>query len=490
MVGCALFAALLIVTLVYHAQQGEEKNDTGEEATYEPRIREPAVAGYFYPENPGELRRAVEEYLDGAEEASCPAEAIGGLIVPHAGYVYSGQVAAWAYRQLVGRSNLTVILIGPSHYHAVEKASVYPCGWYRTPLGDVEVDSELALCLIRGSPDIEYDPEAHEQEHSLEVQLPFLQGMLDEFRIVVMTINRQDPQLWSRVAEAIVACCRERDVLLVASSDLSHYHPRSAASVLDGRVVHSVDAFDPVGLQLKVRSGACELCGLAAVGTVMMACDRMGYDGSLILRYGDSGDASGDTSAVVGYLSAAFHRDAWGRELDAESGGELVALARSSIAHYLETGDALTYHVTDPLLAEPSGAFVTLKKDGDLRGCIGFTLPDLALWDSVARAAVQAACHDPRFTPLSLEELGVVEIEVSVLSRLRVVAGPEEIQVGRDGLYVLGAGRSGLLLPQAPVENGWDRDRFLEEVCRKAGLTPDGLWSYELYAFTAQVFRE
>jgi len=486
-------AAVVLVALGYLTvrprSHGQSTGEGGSEVTYEPKLRDAAVAGGFYPGDPVELRQMVEDLLAGAE-AKCSGKEIGGLIVPHAGYVYSGAVAAWAYRQLEGRAYDTVILVGPSHYYAVSKASVYPCGWYSTPLGEVEIDEEISTSLIRTSPDIDYQPKAHDLEHSLEVQLPFLQETLGKFKIVAMAINDNDPALWARVAEAIAKCCEGKKVLLVASSDLSHYHPRATAIVLDQAVVSSIDAFDPVGLQLKARSGACELCGLAAVETVMLACERLGYNASVILRYGDSGSYSGDVSSVVGYLSAALVRGNASSVLAAASRQELLRLARSAISHYLQTGEMLSYQTTDPVLLGRSGAFVTLKRAGALRGCIGYTLPEYPLWLVVRDVAVKAACEDPRFPPLSASELADVKIEISVLSRLRIVLDPEQIVVGRDGLYIVGHGASGLLLPQVPVENGWDRQRYLAEICSKAGLERDAWKTSELYSFTAEVFGE
>jgi len=489
--GVVAFALVALVYLSGGPKPPGGGNQSGDDGNiaYEPKLREAAVAGSFYPDDPLELKQTVDSYL-GDAEGVCSGEEIGGLIVPHAGYVYSGPIAAWAYKQLENRTYDTVVLVGPSHYQAVSKASVYPCGWYRTPLGDVEIDEGISMSLIGTSADISYQPEAHDQEHSLEVQLPFLQETLGSFKIVAIAINDYDPALWTRVADAVADCCKGRKVLLVASSDLSHYHPRSDAIILDQAVVSSVDGCDPVGLQFKARSGACELCGLAAVETVMLACERMGYNASVILRYGDSGSYSGDISSVVGYLSAALTRGKTSSALGAESRQELLRLARSSIAHYLETGQTLDYQTTDPSLLERGGAFVTLKKHGTLRGCIGYTLPEYPLWLAVREVAVKAACEDPRFPALTVDELKDVEIEVSVLSRLKLVLSPGEIQIGRDGLYIVGYGTAGLLLPQVPVENGWDRQRYLAEICNKAGLASDAWETSELYSFTAQVFGE
>jgi len=490
-VGVLILSAL--VWLNAHGGPGSGGRSSASEAneSYEPGVRQPAVAGAFYPSNPKDLNETVAGYLAAAEDRTGK-RTIGGVLVPHAGYRYSGSVAAWAYRQLEGRRYDTVILVGPSHRYRLHGASVYPAGWYRTPLGDVEIDAELAQSLINSCPDISYVPQAHTQEHSLEVQLPFLQTVLHGFKIVPMTVNDYDPAMWERLAEAIVTCSKGKHILLVASSDLSHYHPRSVARMMDQRVVSSVEAFDPVGLQFQAREGSCELCGLAAVEVVMTACRMMGYNSSVILRYGDSADFSGDVSSVVGYLSAAFVLGPGeeGAKIDAESGRELVKLARSSIETYLRTGKKLDYNTTNPAFLQPRGAFVTIRKRGALRGCIGYTLPWHPLWYTVRDVALEAAFHDPRFPPLTQSELGEISVEVSVLSPLRFVSDPTNIRIGRDGLYIVGHGKRGLLLPQVPVENGWDRKRYLEEICRKAGLAPDDLESSELYSFTAQVFEE
>jgi len=485
-------ATLLAGFLIYRSQGGQTfaPNASGRNLSYSPKLRKPAVAGQFYPQNPDKLRDMIIGFLQNAE-AKVDDREVGGIIVPHAGYRFSGQVAAWAFKQLEGRHYDTVILVGPSHYHPVKGASVYPAGWYRTPLGDVEIDSNLSLGLMRKCPEIGYDPLAHDREHCLEVEIPFLQVVLGEFKMVAIAINEYDPGLWFRVADAIAECSRGKRVLLVASSDLSHYHPRSVAAAMDQRVVSAVDRFDPVGLEIKARRHSCEMCGLAAVETVMFACQKMGYAESVVLRYGDSAEYSGDTSSVVGYMSAVFLK---GSEEEAsltqDEGGQLIELARTSISYWLDKRERVPFETSDPALLDERGAFVTLKEGGRLRGCIGFTLAEYPLWYTVREAAIQAAFHDPRFEPVQAEELPKIKIEVSVLSKLRYVDDPESITIGRDGLYIVGDGRSGLLLPQVPVEEGWDLDEYLRQICRKAGLPDDAWRSSELYAFTAQVFAE
>ncbi len=488
--------------------------------------RRPVVAGTFYPDDYVTLARDVDDYLSEAGDESIEGEILG-IISPHAGYVYSGSVAAHAY---VGLDRLlydTVIVVAPSHRHAFTGSSVYGGDGYETPLGVVPVDRDLSDAMVGSSDALRYIPEAHVSEHSLEVQVPFLQRTLYGFEMVAIIMGDQREANVRALASSIVEAAKafpEKRVLLVASTDLSHYHRQSEAIELDRHVVERINAFDPTGLLSDLADGKCEACGGGPMAVVMMAAKELGADEARVTRYATSGDVTGDMSQVVGYLSAVLVKSG-----DAESGTEnenaeaasvgggseggkpvttervrpyegltseekvaLLELARGTIIAALSGTPAPGPSVDTDALKMHCGGFVTLDKNGRLRGCIGYVQAVKPLAETVAEMSLQAAFHDPRFPPITSGEIGDLEIEISVLSPLVLVADIAEIEVGRDGLVIRSGGASGLLLPQVASERNWDRETFLDQTCVKAGL-PTGSWRNEgvtILTFTAEVFNE
>jgi MEMO1 family protein len=274
------------------------------------RLRAAAVAGSWYPDDPARLGREVEGYLEAARPAA-PAGRLVALISPHAGLRYSGPVAAYGYGLLRGRAGLTVVLVGPSHHLRFDGVSVYARGAFATPRGPLPIDEGLASRLLDADGDLGDQPSVHESEHSLEMQLPFLAHLLAEPRIVPLLMGSQSREEVGRLARALVAAVGERrDVLLVASSDLSHYHPAPRANALDARVVEDVARFDPASLMDRLEADRGHACGGGPMVAVMEAARGLGATHSHVLRYADSGDAGErDKSRVVGYLSAAFTAD-------------------------------------------------------------------------------------------------------------------------------------------------------------------------------------
>lgn len=492
-------------------------------------IRQPAVAGSFYPGEPSRLAKTIAEMLAKAEKPSIPGDIIG-LIAPHAGYIYSGPVAAYAYKAIQGMEYSDVIVIAPSHVEAFAGAAVYPGDAYATPLGNIEINKELSSKIASYSKLIKLSDLGHRSsyrggEHSLEVQLPFLQTMLEDFRLVAIVVGSQDMKTCQDLAESIVKACPERnDVLIVASSDLSHFHDYETAIKLDSRVEELVNSYDYNQLFKELEQQKIEACGGGPIITLMMATEKMGASDIKVVKYANSGDVTGDRSAVVGYLSAVAYKedkstkiytideDAEVPDLEEEGGSvevspasavdfglsdddkkSLLKLAREAISAALE-GRSLELDKSryTGVLAEKRGAFVTLTIKGNLRGCIGYIQPVKPLYETIAEMAVQAAVHDPRFTPLTTSEFEQVEVEISVLTPMTDVTDPSEVVVGRDGLYITSGLNSGLLLPQVAVEYNWDRDTFLDQTCLKAGL-PSGTWKKEgtqIYRFQADIFRE
>jgi len=487
-------------------------------------VRSPVVAGAFYPSDPSALARDVDRFLDQAELPEVAGEIVG-IVSPHAGYIYSGSVAAHAYVALRGRAFDTVVVVAPSHRVAFKGASVFGGDGYATPLGTVAVDREIADEIRSASGDFVYEPRAHEAEHSLEVQVPFLQRTLGEFEIVPIVMGDQGVGNVRILAAAIVDAVKnhegEKRVLLVASTDLSHYHDDDTARRLDARVLEAVDAFDPEGLLDALARGECEACGGGPTGTVLMASRELGAKEARVVKYGTSGDTSGDRSQVVGYMAAIVTKPAAcgdvtvdgesaavgvaGTGVSAASAGErpyeglniaekkeLLILARRAIESAIAGGAPPVSDLESAALDTECGAFVTIEKGGQLRGCIGHVRADAPLRRTVVDMAVQAALHDPRFPQVTGDELAGLDIEISVLSPLEKVGDVSEIVVGRDGLIMQDGYRSGLLLPQVATDYGWDRETFLDHTCRKAGLEA-GCWRREgvtILRFTAEVFGE
>jgi len=274
-------------------------------------VREPAVAGRFYPRDAGELSSAVREFLRGARHEPAPAGRLVALAAPHAGYVYSGGVAAAAYALLTRGARRHVVVVAPSHRIPLHGSSVLDRGAYRTPLGTIPIDAEFVRALLEtGGGEIVVEPELHRLEHSLEVQLPFLQEALGEFLLTPIIVGNQGAAHVRRLADAIAATVRglaaERETLLVASTDLSHYYDEARARQMDGIVIADVEAFDADALSRHVDAGECEACGAGPLIATLRAAAALGARRASCLSYATSGDASGDRSEVVGYMAAAM----------------------------------------------------------------------------------------------------------------------------------------------------------------------------------------
>jgi len=486
--------------------------------TVEKEVRQPAVAGQFYPARPSDLEAQVREFLARVPERRVQGRILG-LVCPHAGYIYSGQVAAHAYKLLQGRKIEKVVVISPSHVEYFPFASVFPGEAYRTPLGTVPVDRQLAARIASQSERIQLSPRGHlqeslpRQEHALEVQLPFLQEVLGDFELVPIVMGDQKWEICRDLGQAVGRALEEPGVLVVASSDLSHFKDDATTRRLDGAFCDLLEKMDPRALQEALDSRTVEACGGGPVVAAMIAALEAGADRCEVLATATSGDVTGDRSSVVGYASAVFLGGREGasrsREVSehrrAEQAGSesehrlspqerdyLLRLARYSIAQEL----GLDYPEPEPLstpdLERKSGAFVTLKIGPNLRGCIGYIEALKPLARTVREMAKAAAFQDPRFPPLSREEFPRIRIEISVLGPLQPVGDPEQIQVGRHGLVIERGMNRGLLLPQVATEYHWDRWQFLEQTCRKAMLPPDA-WRQEgtrIFMFTAEVFAE
>jgi len=453
-------------------------------------VRKPVVAGAFYDGDKAALAARVDAYLSAVKDLPAIGE-VRALVCPHAGYVYSGPTAAYAYKLVQGKPYESVIIIGTSHQYPLDGASIYLKGAFETPLGMAAVDEELASAIAKAS-GFSYIPEAHAKEHSVEVQVPFIQRALPGAKIVPIVLGYPTRQNVYSLAEGMAEACSEKNVLIVASTDLSHYLSKADANSVDSKTISLLKNISADTLINKCVRGENIMCGGGGVAATLIALKKSGQPRVEVLRYSDSSEASGDEGRVVGYLAAAITvgQPAAEFSLSAEEKKELLRLARQAVQQFVVEKKVIAYETTDPNLLAERGAFVTLKKSGELRGCIGFIEPVASLSETVIQTAIYAASEDPRFTPVTPEEVSDLEYEISVLTPPQKIDNPGRVQVGKHGLIIAMGKNRGVLLPQVPVENNWDRETFLCQACLKAGLPPDA-WKKgaEISVFEAIVFH-
>jgi len=399
------------------SRASEDKTPPQEPAKEDVQMeRKSILAGSWYPADPGELMSMIDGFMVRAELPEFGGRIVG-LICPHAGYVYSGPVAAYSYKALMNDAdkyrNSTVILIGPNHRTAgFGGISIWAKGSWLTPLGAVQVDEALAESLLSeiGSA-ASFDKQVHQNEHSLEIQLPFLQRALgNNFKIVPITFGVQSEANIKKLSTALIKHGSREDIILLASTDLSHYYPESTAHKLDRKFADAVLSGSADSLQGLLQTGQCEGCGYGAVLTLMRVAGAIGADTVVEFRYATSADVpAGDPSQVVGYLAAAFldtgkeqkltPQDEGSIELDTEEYTltdeqklYLLKLARKTIEKYVGEGETyVPSEPDDPKLTEDGAVFVTLHIDGMLRGCIGQMVAREPLYLSVRDMAISAA---------------------------------------------------------------------------------------------------
>ena len=480
-----------------------------------PKIRPAGVAGGFYPADPKELTQMIDGLLVHNTVPVVQGPLVA-LVCPHAGYVFTGPVAAACFAQLKGRNYTRVVVIAPSHFENFPFSSIYDGDAYETPLGQVPVDTQFREKLGRLNSSLKISDRGHTKsgqnaEHALEVQLPWLERTLGNFKLVPIVMGDQnygiERALGRALAKALLAESPESraQTLILVSSDLSHYHDYDYANNVDHQTLHAVEDWDYLSLSrnfaMRERGvQTWEACGGGPIVAGMIAAEGLGATHAQVLKYANSGDATGDKTRVVGYGAVAITRAAPAEakktaeySLSREEKNALMKIARSSVETVVRERKMYLVGSTGlPRLEEARGAFVTLKENGQLRGCIGYITPMKSLAETVRDVAAYAATEDPRFTAVTSNELPQLEYEVSVMSPIRRVLDIKEIRVGRHGLIMKQGEVEGLLLPQVPVEEQWDRDTFLEQTCVKAGL-PRQAWKDEatdIFMFTALVFGD
>jgi len=466
-------------------------------------VREPAVAGQFYPASGKALSAMIRTLLAEIPSSGKNPNPVA-LISPHAGYLYSGETAAYGYQRLKGAPFHRVILLAPSHYTAFHGLSIPEVDAYETPLGNVPLDQSICM-VLKGNPLVSSYPAAHKREHSLEVQLPFLQSVLTDFRIVPILVGRLDDTDYPALAK-IIRAQMDDSTLLVASSDLTHYGPRfdylpfrkdlkKNLSRLDHEAIREILKINRLGfLDFQNRTGDT-ICGFRPIALLLEILSDEGIRKGTLLHYTTSGDITGDFSNSVSYASILFYRRAQDMYLTHDEKKTLLRLAREAMTFYVREQTEMTNapegaELTDRL-KEPAGAFVTLLEHKELRGCIGYIEQVRPLYQSVMENAVSACARDYRFPPVKAAELNRIDIEISVLTPKEEIPDPQDFIPGKQGIIIEKRGRRAVFLPQVATEQGWGREKTLEHLCLKAGLRRDD-WKKDarLWVFTAEVFGE
>ncbi len=435
-------------------------------------IRNPVVAGQFYPEDPGELRSMIQEMVgEGVDR-----EEVIGLLIPHAGYMYSGPVTGATLSRV--RLKDTCIIIGPNHTGSGKPMSIMTEGVWRTPLGEVEIDSELGKQILAECKHMEEDQRAHYREHSIEVQLPFLQYLKPGIKFVpiIFSYARVDvyKEIGVGIANAIIKL--NRDALIVTSSDMNHYEPQDVTRHKDNEAIEAVLELNEDELIKRVRDFNITMCGYAPAVGLICAAKKLGAKGAELVKYMTSGDTTGDYSSVVGYAGVII-----------KGMSPLVKLAKETVENYIREGETpeppkeLT-----PEMKERAGVFVSIHKLGALRGCIGTFEPTT---DSVAEEiignAISSATRDPRFPPISANELKDLDYSVDVLTTPEPIDNQDELDPKKYGVIVQAGWQRGLLLPDL---EGVDTVEQQIDICRqKAGISPSE--PVKLYRFEVKRYK-
>jgi AmmeMemoRadiSam system protein B/AmmeMemoRadiSam system protein A len=435
--------------------------------------REPVVAGRFYPGGGEELRSVVAGLVDRQETQ----EDVIGAVMPHAGYPYSGGVAG----ATISRVNLTdtVIVMGPSHTGIGERFSIMAEGSWRTPLGQVSIDSELATSILAASDLLREDHVAHIQEHAVEVQLPFLQYLRPDVKLVPIVLAHADGAAYREIGGALAAAIRKsgRPSVIIASGDMTHYESQESAERKDRQAIEAILELDADELLDRVDRLSISMCAYAPAAALIAAAREMGPAEAELVTYRTSGDATGDYGAVVGYAGIIVRK--------AET-SPLVQLAREAVESYVRTGKRFHPEELTPVMREQAGVFVSIHKGHALRGCIGtFEAAEPNVAEEVVTNAISSATHDPRFRPVDSGELSQLVYSVDVLTTPEPVGSTDDLDARKYGVIVERGWRRGLLLPDL---EGVDTVAQQIDICRqKAGIAYDEPVS--LYRFQVKRYR-
>jgi MEMO1 family protein len=463
-------------------------------------VRLPAVAGQFYPRDKAEAQEQIEAFLAKVDSSSSSGPPI--IIVPHAGWQYSAPVAAEGFGLIKEGDFDRVILLGTVHQVPTDKVVLDDHDFWQTPLGQVPVAKDLITDLIDGETIIA-SRKVHKNDHVLEVELPFLQVVLSDFSLVPILIGQVDNSALLALAKKLASVLAvDPKTLLVISSDLSHYPDQVTAKAADAKTLAAIasgsrEEFDQTLVDLENQYPGVDTfaCGAEAIRVGLLVANKIGLKKAKILAQSDSGVVSAQTDQVVGYGAVAF----WLKpeqnltQINQKEKDLLLSWARQAIADYLASGKIPPKRSPKNSLEERRAVFVTLKRAGRLRGCLGGFEAKESVWQAVANMAVAAATNDPRFPPVAQEELEDITIEVSLLSSLKKVTSLEEVELGKHGIYLKQGNLTGTFLPQVAQEGDWTKEGFLEEICtQKMGLEKDCYLDpeTEIFVYTVESFAE
>lgn len=476
-------------------------------------VREPAVAGSWYSDDPAQLAAEIDGYLSAVQTNGLTGYPIA-LIAPHAGHRFSGPAAAYAYYQLKGRTYNRVFILGPSHRAAFRGIALPEYTHYKTPLGLIEIDQET-VAQLRTNPLFASQPGADAQEHCIEIQLPFLQRTLARFRLVPLLVSNINREEVLSAGETLRKVIRPGD-LVVVSTDFTHYGPsygysgppdnpiapREAPARLNELLdlawtkIESRDLKQLVAYKQETGDTICGFLPILLLNQLLPS-DAVAKR----LTTATSGQMTRDWRNSVSYLAGVF-TGLWPylgpdgpQGLTPEEKAALLKLARYTVEQQVNHGRRPTPDEAGITLTErlkqPSGSFVTLKENGELRGCIGNMSPDTPLYEAVIDNAISAAIHDRRFDPVSSSELSSLEVEVSVLTPPVPVASPSDIILGKHGIYMHKNRVSGVFLPQVAPEQGWTLEQTLQHLSNKIHFPADAWKTGATFeVFEAIVFHE
>ena len=488
------------------------------------KVKQSNLSGRWYSSDAPELSKQIDSLMKGSDKKKAFNDAIA-MILPHAGYVYSGKIAAAGYQVIgdPGQSRINpdiIVIMGPSHYSGFHGCSLLDADYFETPLGKVKINREIGDKLQKDNLFIK-NPSAFDQEHSIEIHLPFLQRIFgarlnSDVQVLPILVGELDDSDAQRAAATIAASVADSRPLFIVSTDFTHYGPNfgyepfrneggQSTSVklkeLDGGAVDLICKKDLAGFSRYVETTRITICGRNPI-KIALALPVTGFKAEK-LAYDTSGNITGDYGNSVSYAAilvsgrlegAALKNKDKSSYYTTEEKNYLLKAARDNIRSWLKKRRGIRFFPNDvpKRLMEKRGVFVTLEKKGNLRGCIGYLTGLKPLVQAVLDNSYNAAFKDPRFPPVTADELSGISIEISVLTEPALVKSADEIKTGRDGIIIERGAYRGLLLPQVATEQGWDRDTFLDHACLKAGL-PAGSWKdgvTKIYRFQAIVFGE
>ncbi|MDP3643325.1 MAG: AmmeMemoRadiSam system protein B [Bacteroidota bacterium] len=469
--------------------------------------RKPYAAGRFYTDKPAELKAQLQVFFSKAMKRKSGNSPLA-IVVPHAGYVFSGEVAASAFNQIDPNLKFErIFVIGSSHTTSFNGASVYCSGNYETPLGIVPVDVDFAKKLVAENKILKDYPEPHKNEHSIEVQLPFLQVHLKtDFKIVPVIIGSATVETAQKLAEVFRPYLNKKN-LFVISSDFSHYPEYEDARKADQTTAEAIQSNKAPKLIAALDSNekknipglVTSLCGWSSVLTLLNMTEQIRGISVDLIQYKNSGDSSyGGKDRVVGYYAISFYEGKAHYEpnqfsISSEDKKYLLILARETITEYIKKGTTPKVDTSNLRVSvkTPCGAFVTLSKNHILRGCIGRFEPNQPLWKVVQSVAVASATRDYRFDKVLENEINQLHIEISVLTPLKRIKSIDEFELGKQGIYMKQGKSMGTFLPQVATSTGWSKEEFLGHCAEdKAGIGWNGWKTAELFTFEALVFQE